>query len=203
MAVAVPRPDHIFKILLIGDSGVGKSALMWRYSDRVFNEPYIATAGVEFKVRTIEIEGKIIKIRIYDTADQVRFRTITSNYYRGAYGIIAVYDVTNQDSFNNVKQWLQEIDVNDVGSVNKLLVGNKSDRSAERAVNYNTAKSFADELSISFFETSARVPLNVEQAFITMANEIKRRMDLQQNDGPRWSARTNVICSLFRLLSLA
>merc|ERR1712070_1345575 len=114
-----------------------------------------------------------------DTAGQERFRTITSSYYRGAHGIIVVYDVTDMESFNNVKQWLNEIDRYASEKVNKMLVGNKSDLTSKKAVDYNTAKEFADSLSLSFLETSAKNATNVEQAFITMAAEIKNRMATQ------------------------
>ncbi|KAK1267103.1 Ras-related protein RIC1 [Acorus gramineus] len=151
--------DYLFKLLLIGDSGVGKSCLLLRFADDSYIESYISTIGVDF----------------WDTAGQERFRTITSSYYRGAHGIIVVYDVTDQESFNNVKQWLSEIDRYASESVNKLLVGNKSDLAANRAVSYETAKAFADEIGIPFLETSAKDATNVEQAFMTMAAEIKNR----------------------------
>uniref|UniRef100_A0AAX7TRC6 RAB1A, member RAS oncogene family b n=1 Tax=Astatotilapia calliptera TaxID=8154 RepID=A0AAX7TRC6_ASTCA len=112
----------------------------------------------------------------WDTAGQERFRTITSSYYRGAHGIIVVYDVTDQESFNNVKQWLQEIDRYASENVNKLLVGNKCDLTTKKVVDYTTAKEFADSLGIPFLETSAKNATNVEQAFMTMAAEIKKRM---------------------------
>jgi|EP01047_Picozoa_sp_COSAG01_P042073 Ras-related protein Rab-1A len=102
--------DHLFKILLIGDSGVGKTCLMFRFSDSKFQESYISTIGVDFKMRTVELGGKKIRLQIWDTAGQERFRTITSSYYRGANGIIVVYDVTEADSFENVKHWLSEIE---------------------------------------------------------------------------------------------
>uniref|UniRef100_A0A8C8FPB5 ZRAB1B, member RAS oncogene family a n=1 Tax=Oncorhynchus tshawytscha TaxID=74940 RepID=A0A8C8FPB5_ONCTS len=129
--------DYLFKLLLIGDSGVGKSCLLLRFA---------------------------------------RFRTITSSYYRGAHGIIVVYDVTDQESYNNVKQWLQEIDRYASENVNKLLVGNKCDLTTKKVVDYTTAKEFADSLAIPFLETSAKNATNVEQAFMTMAAEIKKRM---------------------------
>ncbi|KAI2668084.1 Ras-related protein Rab-1A [Labeo rohita] len=187
--------DYLFKLLLIGDSGVGKSCLLLRFADDTYTESYISTIGVDFKIRTIELDGKTIKLQIWDTAGQERFRTITSSYYRGAHGIIVVYDVTDQpvvyqccfhvsfvldvflqESFNNVKQWLQEIDRYASENVNKLLVGNKCDLTTKKVVDYTTAKEFADSLGIPFLETSAKSSTNVEQAFMTMAAEIKKRM---------------------------
>lgn len=142
------------------------------------------------------MDGKTIKLQIWDTAGQERFRTITSSYYRGAHGIIVVYDVTDMESFNNVKQWLHEIDRYACDNVNKLLVGNKCDLTSKKVVEYQTAKEFAEQLGqyicakcylqlvdtfigntgIPFLETSAKSATNVEQAFLTMAAEIKNRM---------------------------
>ncbi|KAF7189107.1 GTP-binding protein ypt1 [Pseudocercospora fuligena] len=172
-----PLPyDYLFKLLLIGDSGVGKSCLLLRFADDTYTESYISTIGVDFKIRTIELDGKTVKLQIWDTAGQERFRTITSSYYRGAHGICVVYDVTDMDSFNNVKQWLQEIDRYATEGVNKLLVGNKSDMTDKKVVEYTVAKEFADSLGIPFLETSAKNASNVEQAFLTMARQIKERM---------------------------
>nr|POF11427.1 gtp-binding protein ypt1 [Quercus suber] len=170
------RYDYLFKLLLIGDSGVGKSCLLLRFADDTYTESYISTIGVDFKIRTIELDGKTVKLQIWDTAGQERFRTITSSYYRGAHGICVVYDVTDMDSFNNVKQWLQEIDRYATEGVNKLLVGNKSDMTDKKVVEYTVAKEFADSLGIPFLETSAKNASNVEQAFLTMARQIKERM---------------------------
>lgn len=176
--------------------------------DDTYTESYISTIGVDFKIRTVDLDGKVIKLQIvrrgnvetntwdaramdgadpqrelwclqWDTAGQERFRTITSSYYRGAHGIIVVYDVTDQESFNNVKQWLNEIDRYANENVNKLLVGNKSDLSDKKVVDTQTAKAFADEIGIPFLETSAKNATNVEQAFMTMAAEIKNRMASQ------------------------
>jgi small GTP-binding protein len=121
------------------------------------------------------LDGKTIKLQIWDTAGQERFRTITSSYYRGAHGIIVVYDVTDLESFNNVKQWLHEIDRYASDNVNKLLVGNKSDLTTKRAVSFDQAKEFADSLGIEFVETSAKNSTNVEKAFMMMASQIKMR----------------------------
>jgi Ras-related protein Rab-1A len=168
--------DYLFKLLLIGDSGVGKSCLLLRFADDTYTESYISTIGVDFKIRTIELEGKTVKLQIWDTAGQERFRTITSSYYRGAHGIIVVYDVTDSETFSNVKQWLQEIDRYASEGVDKLLVGNKSDLTNKKVVEYSVAKEFADQLNIPFLETSAKNATNVEQAFLTMAKQIKDRM---------------------------
>ena len=115
-------------------------------------------------------------MQIWDTAGQERFRTITSSYYRGAHGIIVVYDVTDQESFNNVKQWLQEIDKLACENVSQLLVGNKCDLTNKKVVDYTSAKEYADQLGIPFLETSAKNATNVEQAFMTMAADIKKRV---------------------------
>jgi len=128
-----------------------------------------------FKIRTIQLEGKVIKLQIWDTAGQERFRTITSSYYRGAHGIIVVYDVTDQVSFNNVKQWMQEIQRYACDSVCRLLVGNKSDLVEKKTVDTGTAKEYAESMGVPFLETSAKNATNVEQAFMTMAGEIKKQ----------------------------
>ncbi|XP_009404831.2 ras-related protein RIC1-like [Musa acuminata AAA Group] len=171
--------DYLFKLLLIGDSSVGKSCLLIRFADDSYVDSYISTIGVDFKIRTVELDGKTIKLQIWDTAGQERFRTITSSYYRGAHGIIIVYDITEMESFNNIKQWLSEIDRYASDSVCKLLVGNKCDLVEDRVVETEKAKAFADSLGIPFIETSAKDSINVEKAFLTMCAEIKKRMGNQ------------------------
>lgn len=183
-----PEYDFLFKLLLIGDSGVGKSCLLLRFADDTYTESYISTIGVDFKIRTIELDGKTIKLQIWDTAGQERFRTITSSYYRGAHGIIVVFDVTDLESFNNVKQWLHEIDRYASENVNKLLVGNKCDLTSKRAVTTEQAKEFADSLGIEYLETSAKNATNVEKAFTTMAAQIKARYKTQ----PQGNTGSNV-----------
>eukprot|EP00327_Prymnesium_parvum_P009783 CAMPEP_0184391722 /NCGR_PEP_ID=MMETSP0007-20130409/15616_1 /TAXON_ID=97485 /ORGANISM="Prymnesium parvum, Strain Texoma1" /LENGTH=223 /DNA_ID=CAMNT_0026741961 /DNA_START=37 /DNA_END=709 /DNA_ORIENTATION=+ len=168
--------DYVFKLVLIGDSGVGKSCLLLRFADDTYTESHISTIGVDFKIRTIQLDGKTIKLQIWDTAGQERFRTITSSYYRGAHGIIVVYDTTDSETFEHVKTWLHEIDRYASENVNKLLVGNKSDLTSKRAVETESAKEFADSVNIPFLETSAKNATNVEDAFMTMAGEIKKRM---------------------------
>ncbi|XP_065426884.1 ras-related protein Rab-1A-like [Chrysemys picta bellii] len=176
MSTINPEYDYLFKLLLIGDSGVGKSCLLLRFADDNYTDSYISTIGVDFKIRTIELEGKTIKLQIWDTAGQERFRTITSSYYRGAHGIIIVYDVTDQDSFSNMHLWLEEIGRYASENVNKLIVGNKNDLTCKKVVDFTTAKEYADALEVPFLETSAKTATNVEQAFVTMAAEIKNRV---------------------------
>jgi len=167
--------DYLFKLLLIGDSGVGKSCLLLRFADDSFTDNYISTIGVDFKIRTIDLEGKVVKLQIWDTAGQERFRTITAAYYRNAQGIIVVYDVTDNDTFVNVKTWLQEIARYATDGVEKLLVGNKSDLTSKKTVEYSVAKEFADSIGVPFMEASAKDSINVEQAFITMTKLIKEK----------------------------
>jgi len=135
-----PEYDHLFKLLLIGDSGVGKSCLLLRFADDTYAESYISTIGVDFKIKTVSLDGQTIKLQIWDTAGQERFRTITSSYYRGAHGIIVVYDVTDGESYTNVKQWLEEIQRYACEGVNKLLVGNKCDLANKRVVDKKSAE---------------------------------------------------------------
>ncbi|KAF7629215.1 hypothetical protein Mgra_00009279, partial [Meloidogyne graminicola] len=150
-------------LLIIGDSGVGKSSLLLRFSDNTFSANYITTIGVDFKIRTITVKGYKVKLQIWDTAGQERFRTITSTYYRGTHGVVVVYDVTAPDSFSNVKRWLHEIETN-CENVQRILVGNKLDEPT-RVVSEVEAKRFADSIKINYFETSAKENLNVEQMF--------------------------------------
>ena len=155
--------DYLFKILLIGDSGTGKSCLLLRFADHTYTESYISTIGVDFKIRTVEMDGKSIKLQIWDTAGQERFRTITSSYYRGAHGIIIVFDVTDVDSFHNCRQWMNEIDRYASEGVNRLLVGNKCDLVKHKQVDYHQAKDFADRNEMSFVEASAKTATNVDK----------------------------------------
>lgn len=168
--------DYLFKLVLIGDSGVGKSCLLLRFADDAFTDSYISTIGVDFRFRTVKMDKKTVKLQIWDTAGQERFRTITSAYYRGADGIIMVYDTTSSDSFDHVNDWLKEVNRYASEGTCKLLVGNKCDRTADRAVTTELAKEFADDLGVAFLETSAKTAKNVEEAFLTMAGElIKQR----------------------------
>ncbi|KAH0979777.1 hypothetical protein GBA52_006954 [Prunus armeniaca] len=169
--------DYLIKLLLIGDSGVGKSCLLLRFSDGSFTTSFITTIGIDFKIRTIELDGKRIKLQIWDTAGQERFRTITTAYYRGAMGILLVYDVTDESSFNNIRNWIRNIEQHASVSVNKILVGNKADMDeSKRAVPTSKGQALADEYGIKFFETSAKTNMNVEEVFFSIGRDIKQRL---------------------------
>ena len=129
--------------------------------------------GVDFKIRTIELDSKVCKLQIWDTAGQERFRTITSSYYRGAHGIILVYDVTDEESFSNIRNvWMREVDRYGTDGVTTLLVGNKSDLVRQKVVTFTDGKEFANTYGMHFLEASAKTATNVDQAFLTMAATI-------------------------------
>ena len=184
--------DYLFKLLLIGDSGVGKSCLLLRFAEDSFTDSYLSTIGVDFKIRTIQLEDKTVKLQIWDTAGQERFRTIAAAYYRGAHGIIMVYDVTDGETFSNVKGWLQEIERYASEDVKKLIIGNKSDLVEKKVIEYSVAKEFADNLSIPFIETSARDATNVEEAFNLMAKTIKDDVDSQPEEASNGTKASTV-----------
>uniref|UniRef100_A0A7S4EVJ0 Uncharacterized protein n=1 Tax=Chrysotila carterae TaxID=13221 RepID=A0A7S4EVJ0_CHRCT len=170
--------DHIFKILLVGDAGVGKSSLLLRFTDDSFEEHLASTIGVDFKVKTLCMRGKTVKLTIWDTAGQERFRTLTSSYYRGCHGIIVVFDVNERASFEHVRQWLEELELyTTTQSCAKLLVGNKVDL-ANREVTEKEATEFARQQAMLYIETSAKSRAGVAQAFDEVVQKILDTPDL-------------------------
>lgn len=157
--------DYLFKVVLIGDSGVGKSNLLSRFTKNEFNLESKTTIGVEFATKTIEWEDKIIKAQIWDTAGQERYRAITSAYYRGAVAALLVYDITKMNTFTNVEKWLQELKTYADDNIVVMLVGNKTDLANLRAVKVEEAKGFAEKNELAFIETSALDSTNVVEAF--------------------------------------
>jgi len=166
--------DYLYKVVLIGDSGVGKSNLLSRFTRNEFNLETKSTIGVEFATRSIQADGKTIKAQIWDTAGQERYRAITSAYYRGAVGALLVYDIAKNVTFKNVERWLTELRENAAPNIAIMLVGNKSDLRHLREVPTETAKEFAEKNNLSFIETSALESTNVELAFQNILTEIYR-----------------------------
>ncbi|XP_010442212.1 PREDICTED: ras-related protein RABA4c-like [Camelina sativa] len=166
--------DYVFKVVLIGDSAVGKSQLLARFSRNEFSIESKATIGVEFQTRTLEIDHKTIKAQIWDTAGQERYRAVTSAYYRGAVGAMLVYDITKRQSFDHVARWLEELRGHADKNIAIMLIGNKTDLGSLRAVPTEDAKEFAQRENLFFMETSALDSNNVEPSFLTVLTEIYR-----------------------------
>lgn len=174
--------DFLFKIVLIGDSAVGKSNLLSRFTRNQFNLESKSTIGVEFATRTLEIENKKIKAQIWDTAGQERYRAITSAYYRGAVGALLVYDISRPQTYENVQRWLTELRNYADSDIVIMLVGNKSDLRHLRVISEDEASQFAKEQGLKFLETSALEATNVEDAFRNTLHDIYKIMSQKQSD---------------------
>jgi len=173
---STPEYDYLLKILLIGDAGVGKTALVGRFVDKQF-EDYRATIGVDFKLQTVEIDDKVTKLQLWDTAGQERFRTVTKAYFRGAHGVVIVYDITNTASWEQLTDyWMTEIEENAPHNAVLMIIGNKLDLESQRQIPVQTAKKFAKTNDALFLETSAKDDINVTKAFTTLATAITRRI---------------------------
>ena len=168
--------DYMFKILLIGNSAVGKSSLLMRFADDIFTDNFLPTIGVDFKIRTIETAGSIVKLQMWDTAGQEKFKTITSAYYKGAHGVIMVYDITDRKSFTDLQNWLSEVDKYSREDVVKILVGNKKDLESNREVSIEEANRFAESLGMKYLETSAKDGINIEETFTNLVVKMKQSM---------------------------
>jgi len=160
------------KVLVLGEAGVGKSSLMLRFTDEKFSADLLPTVGIDFRVKVVEHRGYSVKLAIWDTAGQERFRNITAAYYRGAQGVVLVYDITNRKSFEKIGGWLQEEERYNGDKTVKLLVGNKSDRGGRRKVGVQEAKDWAERYNMIFVETSAKDNTGVEQAFLELVDRV-------------------------------
>jgi Ras-related protein Rab-1A len=163
------------EVLIIGDSAVGKSCLLLQFSDQTFSDNYVSTIGVDFKIRTLEVNGKQVKLQIWDTAGQERFQSITANYYHGSHAIAIVYDVTNRQSFENLRRWLADVDRLSNPKVCRLVIGNKVDLEDKRTVRRDEGQAFADNLGVPFMETSAKTSFNVREMFASMCLAVMKR----------------------------
>ena len=171
--------DFVFKILLIGNSAVGKSSLLMRFADDIFHETFLPTIGVDFKIRTIEHEGSKIKLQMWDTAGQEKFKTITAAYYKGAQGIVLVFDLCDKKSFADIKTWLSEVDRLSTNESVKILVGNKSDLINDRQVSKEEAERFAENEGMIYYEASAKNNSKVDTIFRHLSNAMKEKFSKQ------------------------
>lgn len=174
-----PEYDYLFKFQLIGDSGCGKSCLLIRFADDTYTDSYVSTIGVDFKMKSLPIGDKMIKTQVWDTAGQERFRTIQSNYYRGAHGAIVVFDLTDQVSFNNIKDWIKLYREKENNNGNIILIGNKADLVTKRVVDQTTIDDFINDPTNqvdAYIETSAKTGENVNAAFQVAAEAVMKRV---------------------------
>ncbi|XP_068764742.1 ras-related protein Rab-26 [Struthio camelus] len=168
--------DVAFKVMLVGDSGVGKTCLLVRFKDGAFLAgSFISTVGIDFRNKVLTVDGVKVKLQIWDTAGQERFRSVTHAYYRDAHALLLLYDVTNKASFDNIQAWLTEIHEYAQQDVVLMLLGNKVDSAQERVVKREDGEKLAKEYGVPFMETSAKSGLNVELAFTAIAKELKHR----------------------------
>ncbi|PAA58787.1 hypothetical protein BOX15_Mlig019484g2 [Macrostomum lignano] len=183
--------DYMFKLLIIGNSSVGKTSFLFRYADDSFSSAFVSTVGIDFKVKTVFRDDKRVKLQIWDTAGQERYRTITTAYYRGAMGFILMYDVTNEDSFNAVQDWCTQIKTYSWDNAQVVLVGNKCDLDEDRVVSAERGRQLANQLGLEFFETSAKDNLNVTDVFERLVDIICERMS-EATDGDATSGGTRL-----------
>lgn len=168
--------DFLFKIMLIGDTGVGKSSILLRYVDDEFRINYSTTIGVDFKIKTVDFADKKIKTQIWDTAGQERFRSIINSYYRGVHGAFIVFDLTDLDSFNNVDGWVNDLNKYSNKQVVRILIGNKNDLVNERVISRQTAESYASRSGMLYIETSAKTSKNINSCFQNLIKNIHRNI---------------------------
>ena len=174
--------DYIFKIVLIGDTCVGKSCILVRFSDDVFVENYVTTIGVDFRFKTMIVKNKIAKIQIWDTAGQERYRSITTAYYRGAAAIIICCDSTNKESFYNINNWIEEISKYTDKDVDKLVLMNKCDLVQERQIDKNEIAKFEKESGLKIMEVSAKTGNGIDKAFEYIIEKLIDKNEKKNNN---------------------
>ena len=159
------KKEFLYKILLLGDTSVGKTCFFMQYIDNTFHEVHISTVGLDNKVKDVQLDDKVYKVQIWDTAGQDRFRSITKNYFKGAHGIVLLYDITNKVSFENVRNWLKQIKEEVDDNVCIILVGNKIDLEDKRQVTKEEGENMAEEYGLMHFECSAKTGENIHESF--------------------------------------
>ena len=184
--------ELVYKILLLGDSEVGKSCFLMRYSDNIFVENYITTIGLDYKLKYVQLDsGETIKVQLWDTAGQDRYRTIAKNYYKGSHGILLLYDITKENSFENIREWVQNIREEVYEKAIIFLIGNKIDKKNERKITTEQGQKLAAEYNLPFFEASAKSGENVEEIFKNLYKKISEvYVDMQKEKGGKLNSNT-------------
>ena len=191
MKTASTDTDLVYKILLLGDSEVGKSCFLMRYADNVFVDNYITTIGLDYKLKYVQLDsGQVIKVQLWDTAGQDRYRTIAKNYYKGSHGILLLYDVTKTSSFENIREWIKDIREEVYEKAIIFLIGNKIDKKDQIKIKTEDAEKLAEEFNIPFFEASAKSEENVDEIFKALYKKISEvYVDIQQEGGTKLSKK--------------
>ena len=172
--------DYLFKLILVGDSYVGKTNILSKYIKNEFNQNTKSTVGVEFGAKLLKIEDKIIKAQIWDTAGQERYKSITSAYYKGAKGAFIVYDITNRLTFESVDKWVQDLNLNSDKNITLLLIGNKKDLADKRDVTKEEGEEKAKSFGLAFLETSALTGENIDKVFDYMLKEVYNKITIEK-----------------------
>ena len=182
----------MYNVLLLGDTKVGKTSLILRFCDNYFSQVHLATIGIDFKIKDIESDsGKKMRLKLWDTAGQERYKTITTNYFKSAQGIIIAYDITDRLTFDNVKHWLEQINQFAANNICKILIGNKCDLEDKRKVSFDEGNALASANHIKFYETSSKEGLNVDDAFIDIAKEIESTLEESESNNITLRANTD------------
>ena len=176
--------ETLYKILVIGDTSVGKTCFIMRYADNIFQESHLSTIGMDYKLKNINLEnGKLVKLQIWDTAGQEKYHSITKTFYKGANGIILIYSVIDKKSLENVKKWMESIKTNVVEDVAIILVGNKKDDEENRVVSYEQGEDMAENYKLQFFECSAKTGENIDDAFDALVKKILENCQMARGKG--------------------
>ena len=191
--------EMMFKVVLVGDSSVGKTNIMSKYLKNEFHEDSKATVGVEFGVKNFKIENNIVKVQIWETAGEERYRSITNAYYKGAKGSLLIYDITNKKSFENIEKWISDLKANTGDNISMILLGNKTDLEEKRAVSIEEGKNKAEFYNITFMETSAFNGNNIQEAFNELITDIyKKNHELLENQAKAEIIRDKNTIELFK-----
>ena len=165
--------DVVYKILLLGDTSVGKTCFLLRYTDKIFEESHISTIGLDYRLKSMTLKsGKNIKLQIWDTSGQERFRAITKNYYKQAHGILLMYDITNDKTYSNIQKWITQIKEETSSNIVVFIIGNKIDLEKERVISYDDGKNLAEQYQYPFFEASSKTAVNINEIFENIAEKV-------------------------------